>query len=313
MPFQSDFRRSGRYPRKGFNRMSHAEQMLDAVLRRSGELVVTTDSFDSVPPSLDSVQRRQQLLARQRYLERKYKFERFLGCLLLIPAAPVILLFGLLVKLTSPGPVFYRQERLGYSGVPYYIIKIRTMRIDAEADGVARWCVKNDSRITPLGWWLRKLHIDELPQLINVVRGEMVLVGPRPERPMICERLAGVIDGYYDRLRVKPGITGLAQINLPPDESDDDVRRKQTLDLQYIDEASAWLDFRMIFATALRMVGIKGDRVTKALGLCRLSLVEDAVIVKLADCAADDHAGDDDECGEGSSGFRRATVPRQPR
>lgn len=214
-------------------------------------------------------------LSRERYLRRKYIFERILGCLLLLPAAPVILIVCLLVKLTSKGPALYRQVRLGHNRKCYEILKIRTMRLDAEADGVARWCVKQDPRITPLGRFLRKVHLDELPQLINVARGEMVLVGPRPERPQIAERLAEEIDGYYDRLSIKPGITGLAQINLPPDETLDDARRKQLLDLQYIKEANAWLDFRMLAATGLRMCGISGDRVTKLLRLCRKSLLAD--------------------------------------
>jgi len=211
--------------------------------------------------------------ARQHYLRRKYMLERLLGCLLLLPAAPLILFVCLLVKITSKGPALYRQVRLGHNRVSYEILKIRTMRLDAEADGVARWCVKQDPRITRLGRFLRKVHLDELPQLINVARGEMVLVGPRPERPQIAEQLAEHIDGYYDRLNVKPGITGLAQINLPPDETLEDAKRKQLLDLQYIQEANAWLDFRMLGATGLRMCGISGDRVTKLMRLCRKSLL----------------------------------------
>lgn len=267
--------------------------------------------------------------ARRRYLQQKYIIERILGCLLLLPAAPVILIICLLVKLTSKGPGLYRQVRLGHNRVSYEILKIRTMRLDAEADGVARWCVKQDPRITPLGRFLRKVHLDELPQLINVARGEMVLVGPRPERPQIAEHLAEDIDGYYDRLSVKPGITGLAQINLPPDETLEDARRKQILDLQYIREANAWLDFRMLAATALRMCGISGERVTKAMRLCRKSVLAEqtphsdesslhgplAVFpASIADSSADLDAHFVSIDSGSSSQHRRTTdYPRQPR
>lgn len=213
--------------------------------------------------------RPQRSAERDRYFARKWIFERLLGSLLLVLAAPLILLLCLLVKTTSKGPGLYRQVRLGYQGRHYAILKIRTMTIDAEADGVARWCTKNDPRITCLGRFLRKFHLDELPQLINVACGDMALVGPRPERPQISAKLAQDIDGYYDRLSVMPGITGLAQINLPPDETLDDARRKQILDLQYIEEAGFWLDVRMLAATGLRMCGIRGDAVTRSMQLCR--------------------------------------------
>lgn len=243
--------------------MAYAEQVR-ALERPSG----TED-----PAAEESVEATQSRLprpaARERYFARKWMFERLLGCLLLVPAAPVILLLCLLVKATSKGPGLYRQVRLGYEGCEYEIFKIRTMDINAEADGVARWCTKNDPRVTCLGRFLRKFHLDELPQLINVARGEMALVGPRPERPLISAKLALDIDGYYDRLSVMPGITGLAQINLPPDETLDDARRKQVLDLQYIQEAGFWLDLRMLMATGLRMCGISGDAVTRSMRLCR--------------------------------------------
>lgn len=266
---------------------------------------------------------------RQRYLRRKYVVERLLGCLLLLPAAPVILFVCLLVKLTSKGPALYRQVRLGHNRTSYEILKIRTMRLDAEADGIARWCVKEDPRITPLGRFLRKVHLDELPQLINVARGEMVLVGPRPERPQIAERLAEAIDGYYDRLSVKPGITGLSQINLPADETLDDARRKQLLDLQYIDEANWWFDLRMVIATGLRMCGISGDRITKLLRLCRKSLLAEMTaeldesalhdaLVGFPPSISDSSTDLDEHCvsidtGSSAQHRRMSEYPRQPR
>lgn len=203
------------------------------------------------------------------YLRRKYLFDRCVGSVLLVLLSPVILALFVLVKLTSRGPGFYKQPRVGLNGQVFDIIKLRSMVKNAEKPGEAVWCVKNDCRVTWLGRILRKLHLDELPQLWNVSRGEMSLVGPRPERPEICKKLATEIDGYYDRTKIKPGVTGLAQINLPPDETIGDVRKKQVLDLRYISEANWWLDVRMLIATAMRMVGIKGETVIRMMGLCR--------------------------------------------
>ena len=137
--------------------------------------------------------------------------------------------------------------------------KIRTMRLDAEAETGPVWAKANDPRITRLGRFLRKLHLDELPQLINVVKKEMSLIGPRPERPEIAAVLAEDIPGYTDRLVVLPGVTGLAQINLPPDSTLDDVRRKLVLDMKYIKQAGPWLDARILMSTFARMVGVPGE------------------------------------------------------
>ena len=122
---------------------------------------------------------------------------------------------------------------------------------------------------------MRKLHLDELPQLYNVLRGDMTLIGPRPERPEICQSLAKQIDGYYDRVAVKPGVTGLAQVNLPPDETVEDVVRKQILDLRYVDETNWWLELRIFIATAMRMAGVRGERVMKSMRLCRRHLLHE--------------------------------------
>ena len=154
---------------------------------------------------------------------------------------------------------------------------------DAESDGVAKWAAQRDNRITPVGAFLRKTHLDELPQLWNVVRGEMSLTGPRPERPSICEKLALHIDDYYRRTAIKPGVTGLAQINLEPDRSIDDVRRKQCLDLHYIENANAWLDLRMLVATVMRMFGLRGAFVMKFMGLCRRDVLEEAGLINDSD------------------------------
>ncbi|WP_372719816.1 sugar transferase [Novipirellula sp.] len=209
------------------------------------------------------------------FLRRKYAFDRCLGGVLLVLTSPLVLVLIFLVKLTSPGPGLYRQTRVGLNGKTFEIIKLRSMVKNAEKPGQPVWCVRHDSRVTWLGKILRKLHLDELPQLWNVASGEMSLVGPRPERPEICESLAEQIDNYYHRNTVKPGVTGLAQVNLPPDETIDDVRRKQILDLRYIEEASWWLDLRMMAATALRMVGVKGEVVMKMMGLCRRDVLRE--------------------------------------
>ena len=148
------------------------------------------------------------------------------------------------------------------------------MRLDAEANG-PQWSTKGDPRITRVGRILRKLHLDELPQLINVARGEMVLVGPRPERPEFVELLTDEIPGYRRRLVVKPGITGLSQINLPPDTDLRSVERKQVLDLYHIDNAGLWLDKRMVLLTAMRLLCISNDRLTKVMGLDRKHLLQD--------------------------------------
>ncbi len=203
------------------------------------------------------------------YFNRKYFWERVLGCILLVPASPVILLLCILVRLNTKGNAFYKQTRVGFRGKTFEIYKIRTMRCDAEADGEARWCQKNDARITPLGRIIRKLHLDELPQLFNVAQGDMALVGPRPERPVFVDKLKLKISGYERRLSVLPGITGLAQINLPPDTTTADVRRKLYLDLRYIDGACFWLDFRMLIASSVRLLGVPGTIVTHLLGLYR--------------------------------------------
>ncbi len=233
------------------------------------------------------------------FFERKYRFDRIVGCVLLVLASPLILCLIAIIKMTSRGPGLYRQTRTGLDGKPFEIVKLRSMVNDAEKSGKAVWCVKNDCRVTWLGRILRKSHLDELPQLWNVACGDMSLVGPRPERPSICTELATQIDRYYDRNRVKPGVTGLAQINLPPDESVDDVRLKQVLDIRYIAEANAWLDVRMLMATAMRMFGVKGEVVIRAMGLSRRELLQQVQGEIFADIAKDpvttvDHDWDDD-------------------
>jgi hypothetical protein len=149
--------------------------------------------------------------------------------------------------------------------------KLRSMRCDAEAGTGPVWAgAAADPRVTPLGYWLRVLHLDELPQLYNVARGEMSLVGPRPERPEFVSVLARKIPGYVDRLEVLPGITGLAQINLPADTDLHSVRCKLVLDQQYIRSAGVVMDVRIILCTLLRLFGLRGGRAVSLLGLTRV-------------------------------------------
>jgi lipopolysaccharide/colanic/teichoic acid biosynthesis glycosyltransferase len=203
------------------------------------------------------------------YFRWKHIPDRVLAALLLLPAAPVLLLLVVVVRLTSPGPGIYRQTRVGRGGKNFTMYKIRTMRHDAEARTGPTWATNNDPRLTRVGHFIRSIHLDELPQLLNVVRGDMDLVGPRPERPEFTQVLAREVDGYLDRLVVRPGVTGLAQINLPPDTDLDSVRRKLVLDIDYIHTANAGLDLRILCWTALRILGFKG-MTTALLGLGRV-------------------------------------------
>jgi lipopolysaccharide/colanic/teichoic acid biosynthesis glycosyltransferase len=197
--------------------------------------------------------------------------DRALGVLLLALTWPLLLVLVAAVKLSSRGPAIYRQTRVGLGGRIFTMYKLRTMRQDAEAATGPRWAAAgNDPRITPLGVWLRRLHLDELPQLYNLIRGDMALVGPRPERPEFVTVLARQIPGYLDRLQVLPGITGLAQVNLPPDTDLDSVRRKLVLDLDYICTAGIVLDARIVLCTFLRVCGIRHGRAVALLGLTRV-------------------------------------------
>ncbi|MFQ3591688.1 MAG: sugar transferase [Gemmataceae bacterium] len=186
------------------------------------------------------------------YNQVKRTLDIALALLMLIPSLPVILLFALLVKLTSRGPAFYSQTRVGKGGRPFTIWKLRSMVVDSEKYG-AQWCAKGDPRITPLGHFLRRSHIDELPQLWNILRGEMSLIGPRPERPEFVPKLEAAIPGYKERLKVLPGVTGLAQIHLPADSDLPGVERKLAMDLYYIKTMSFWMDLRIFLATIIHV------------------------------------------------------------
>jgi lipopolysaccharide/colanic/teichoic acid biosynthesis glycosyltransferase len=190
-----------------------------------------------------------------------------LAAVALFAALPLLLLIAIAIKLTSRGPVLYTQERVGLDrrtpgmipgnhrrlrdigGKPFTIYKFRTMRVDAEAHSGAVWATQNDPRVTPVGRFLRQYRLDEIPQLLNVMRGEMNIVGPRPERPTIFAELREHIEEYPLRQRAKPGITGLAQIYHHYDRSMDDVRTKVRFDLEYIRRQSLREDLRIMLRT----------------------------------------------------------------
>jgi lipopolysaccharide/colanic/teichoic acid biosynthesis glycosyltransferase len=160
-----------------------------------------------------------------------------------------MLLTMIAIKIDSRGPVFYRQQRVGLGGRLFMCLKFRSMQIDAEGDGVARWAVKDDPRITRVGSFIRKMRIDELPQLISVLRGEMSLVGPRPERPSFVEELGRDIPFYGVRHSVKPGVTGWAQVRYTYGASVEDARKKHQLDLYYVKNNSLFLDMLVLIET----------------------------------------------------------------
>lgn len=188
------------------------------------------------------------------YEYAKQTLDFILALFLLIVLSPVILLAALLIKLTSRGPIFFCQTRVGRFGKPFTIFKLRTMRHLCELESGPQWSKPGDSRITWIGRILRVTHIDEFPQLLNVLRGEMSLVGPRPERPEFLPELEQAIPYYRQRLLVKPGITGLAQVQLPPDTDLDSVRLKLAYDLYYVSHGQVWLDLRLICCTALQFL-----------------------------------------------------------
>jgi lipopolysaccharide/colanic/teichoic acid biosynthesis glycosyltransferase len=187
------------------------------------------------------------------YIPCKRVCDLVLAVLLLIPASLFMLVGVILIKWTSRGPALYRQVRLGKGGRPFTLFKLRTMKHNAEAETGPVWSTENDCRITPVGKLLRTTHIDEFPQLFNVALGQMSLVGPRPERPEFVAKLDWEIPYYRERLKVAPGITGLAQLRLPPDATLDCVRRKVVHDVYYVRHVSPFLDAKLLCLTAWRL------------------------------------------------------------
>ena len=182
------------------------------------------------------------------------------GSIIFLLSSPLMLLVALAIYLESggKGPVLFHQVRVGLNGRHFAVHKFRSMRTDAEADGVARWATKNDSRITRVGAVIRKMRLDELPQVFNVLRGEMSLVGPRPERPEFVEQLEKEIPFYSERHRVKPGVTGWAQLSYPYGATIEDARNKLEFDLYYVKNASSFLDLIILLETVEVVLWGKG-------------------------------------------------------
>ena len=225
-----------------------------------------------------------------RYFLWKGLLDRGLAALMLIPGIPMIGLSIVLTRLTSKGPGIYSQTRVGKGGRIFTMYKIRTMRVDAEAETGPAWTRQDDDRITPIGRLLRKTYLDEFPQLFNVLRGEMSLIGPRPERPEFVALLSEAVPGYLDRITVKPGITGLAQINLEPDVDFESVHRKLVLDTEYIKRATVFVDVRVLLCTSLRLLGCRAEWAKRATRLHR-------DVPRLSTCAS---PGEDADAPESS-------------
>ncbi|MGH7171797.1 MAG: sugar transferase, partial [Gemmataceae bacterium] len=211
------------------------------------------------------------------YLGCKPVADFILAALLTVPAVPLIALASLLVKLTSRGPALYTQSRVGEDGRLFTIWKIRSMIHNCESLTGPRWSMPGDPRVTRLGAFLRASHVDELPQLLNVLRGEMSLIGPRPERPEFVPELERELPGYWQRLTVRPGVTGLAQVQLPPDSDLTSVRRKLAHDLYYIRHLNPWLDMRLLLCTAVHALGLPFGVAGKLLGIPDGAIVEEAM------------------------------------
>ena len=233
----------------------------------------------------------QRTLEPSAYFCWKPALDWALALLLLVPAIPLIALLAVIVRLTSRGPAIFSQLRVGKNGRTFTMYKIRTMRQDAEAKTGPVWSQIRDPRTTPLGALLRTLHLDELPQLWNVLSGEMSLIGPRPERPEFVRVLTEAIPAYSERMLVRPGITGLAQLNLPPDTDLESVCRKLVLDCEYIETAGLWLDFRIFSCTLLRIFKLRASWLMRLCALRRAATI----------AARLDEVADTDGCASGEA------------
>jgi lipopolysaccharide/colanic/teichoic acid biosynthesis glycosyltransferase len=249
------------------------------------------DTWNEVSPATLRFQRERLPIGREPvrplrhrwYLSCKHAADFALAALLTVPAVPLIFLAALVVRLTSRGPAFYTQTRVGMNGRLFTIWKIRSMIHNCESLTGARWSMPGDPRVTRVGAFLRASHLDELPQLLNVLQGEMSLIGPRPERPEFVPELERELPGYWQRLAVRPGVTGLAQVQLPPDSDLTSVRRKLAHDLFYIRHLSPWLDVRLLFCTAFYAFGLPFGIAGKLLGIPDGDTVEEAMDDVLGD------------------------------
>lgn len=220
------------------------------------------------------------------YLAGKRAADVVVAAILVPPALVIVCLAALLVKMTSRGPAFYTQTRVGQDGCLFTIYKLRSMIHNCESLTGPRWSLPGDPRVTLVGHFLRVSHLDELPQLWNVLRGDMSLIGPRPERPEFVPELMRELPAYWQRLTLRPGVTGLAQVQLPADADLSCVRRKLAHDLYYIRELSPWLDLRLLVCTLLYTLGIPFRVLGRVLGIPGSAAVEQAMHDVLGETAA---------------------------
>jgi exopolysaccharide biosynthesis polyprenyl glycosylphosphotransferase len=237
---------------------------LALLLRYSGLKVVTKEALVQqqngivVLTAIDALLQADLRGISRHILIGKRMLDIVLSAVALLAFAPVILAVAVAVRIDSPGPVIYRQVRVGRNAKRFQVLKFRSMRVDAESDGKARWAAKDDQRITRFGRFIRKARLDELPQLLNVLSGDMSLVGPRPERPEFVDQLRKVIPAYELRHLVRPGLTGWAQINYPYGASVEDARHKLGFDLYYVRECGVGLDLFIIARTLHVMLSREG-------------------------------------------------------
>jgi exopolysaccharide biosynthesis polyprenyl glycosylphosphotransferase len=189
----------------------------------------------------------------------KRGFDLSISILILLLSLPVMLITALLIYIEDRSPIFYSQERVGEDGKPFKVLKFRSMRNDAEKSGTPQWAAQNDPRVTRIGGIIRKLRIDELPQILNVFKGEMSFVGPRPERPYFVEQLIEVVPYYNVRHSIKPGITGWAQVRYGYGSSAEDALQKLQYDLYYVKNNSLFLDVLILIDT-LKVVLFRSGR-----------------------------------------------------
>jgi exopolysaccharide biosynthesis polyprenyl glycosylphosphotransferase len=214
--------------------------------------------IDLVDSSYFLHQKAFSILSNPRPKVTKRAFDIIASALGLILLSPLLLATAILIKLDSKGSAFYKQPRVGLFNKEFEVIKFRSMSTDAEENG-AQWATQNDARVTRIGKFIRKTRIDELPQLINVLKGEMSLIGPRPEREIFIEELEKAIPYYRFRHSVRPGITGLAQVKYPYGCSIEDAQWKHRYDLHYIKHQSSWMDVKISLLTLTTILFAKGQ------------------------------------------------------
>lgn len=213
----------------------------------------TTSMVESIEIRLIQLERKNEKIL---YKTIKRFLDIFLCLISFVVGIPIVIITCIFVVLESKGNPIYTQERLGKNGQPFKLYKIRSMYIDAEKNG-PKWADKNDNRVTRVGKFIRRTRIDEIPQLFNILKGDMNIVGPRPERPVFTFKFEKEIPGFMNRLQVKPGLTGLAQINGGYDIT---PKEKLKYDLEYIENSSLLMDFKIIFKTILIVFTHKGAR-----------------------------------------------------